>query len=175
MHDNLLTRILGSVALIASILWFGTAFSAQVVAYDLFVTGTPDLRTLDASVQIHTIRIVSNLVAVSAGALLVAVPALVIFLRLRRALFAVRGYYMMAVALGVAGAPAAMYAAMRGWTLYSMFADHTQASVDLLPSVMPVFMTMYTTQGWTHFVAEIVYVTIMAVFVLRPLHKSENA
>jgi hypothetical protein len=40
---------------------------------------------------------------------------------------------------------------------------------------MPVFMTMYTTQGWTHFVAEIVYVTIMAVFVLRPLHKSENA
>ncbi|MFM8568262.1 MAG: hypothetical protein ACKOB6_01440 [Candidatus Kapaibacterium sp.] len=175
MHDSSSTRILGAVALIASIIWFGTAFSAQVVAYDLFITGTPELRTLDAATHVHTIRIVSNLAAVSAGALLVAFPALVVFLVRRRSQFAVRGYYMMAVALSVAGVPAGIYAAMRGWMLYSMFPDHTQATVEVLPGVMPVFMTMYTTQGWTHFVSEVVYVTIIAVFVLRPLHKSANA
>lgn len=170
-NASMFTRILGAIAVIASILWFGTTFSAQIAAYDLFVTGTPDLRPMDANLQLHTIRIVSNMSAAAAGAFVVALPAFFIFMLRQRPVFSTRGYYMMAVALAVALIPTAAYSAWQGWSLYNMFPDHTLAMPDLLPQVLPVFTSMYTTRGWTHFVSETVYITIVAVFVLRPLVK----
>ncbi|MFN5865710.1 MAG: hypothetical protein ACK45R_01795 [Candidatus Kapaibacterium sp.] len=168
----LFTRIVGTIAVIASILWFGLTFSSQIAAYDLFVTGTPDLRPLDTTLQLHTIRIVSNMTAGAAAAFVVALPAFVVFMIRRRPVFASRGYYMMAVALAVALIPTAAFSAWQGWSLYTMFPDHTLAMPEVLPQVLPVFTSMYTTRGWTHFVSETVYITIVAVFILRPLLKA---
>lgn len=168
----LFTRIVGTIAVIASILWFGLTFAAQIAAYDLFVTGTPDLRPMDANLQLHTIRIVSNMSAAAAGAFVVALPAFIIFMLRQRPVFSTRGYYMMTVALAVALIPTAAFSAWQGWSLYTMFPDHTLAMPDLLPQVLPAFTAMYTTRGWTHFVSETIYVTIIAVFILRPLVKA---
>lgn len=170
----LVTRIVGTIAVIASILWFGMTFTAQIAAYDLFVTGTPDLRPMDTALQLHTVRIVSNMTAGAAAAFAVALPAFIVFMLRQRSVFASRGYYMMAVALAIALIPTAAFSAWQGWSLYSMFPDHTLAMPQMLQQVLPVFTSMYTTRGWTHFVSETVYVTIVAVFILRPLQKASR-
>ena len=168
------TRLAGAVAMVSSVIWFGTSFSAQMVAYDLFITGTPDLRPLDATIQVHTIRIVSNLLVVHAGAFVVLVPSLLWFFLRRTSVFASRAYYIMALVLCVFAVPGSAYTALQSWNLYQLFGDHTQAGAEHLERILPAFMRYYTTNGWMNFVSMAMYCTIIVVFVLQPLVKRER-
>lgn len=109
MKSSVTLSILAFISAISAAVWFGLSIAAQSMAYDLFVTGTSDLRQMDQNLQLNTIRVLSGLLVNAGICYALLIVSIKLYLWLQRSSFKRNGYLMMCMFLYVLSVPFGLY------------------------------------------------------------------
>ena len=173
MKSSGVLSILALISAISAAVWFGLSIAAQSLAYDLFVTGTSDLRTMDLSLQLNTIRLVSNLLVMAGFAYAILIVSIKLYLWLQRSTFKRNGHLMMCMALYVVSVPFGLYYSWLALQLYWLVGDHYSIAGINATSVIPAFTKLFTKQEWLNFLSLASFASITAILIFKPLQRKD--
>ena len=173
MKSSALLSILALISAISAAVWFGLSIAAQSIAYDLFIGGTSDLRSMELSLQLNTIRLVTNLLVMAASAYAVLIVSVKLYLWLQRSSFKRNGYLMMCMALYIVSVPFGLYYSWLALKLYWLVGDHYSVAGISASTVLPAFTTLFTKQEWMNFLSLASFVAITSILIFKPLQRKD--
>jgi hypothetical protein len=162
-------KILLSLCALASALWFGGTVAQNIVAYDLFVTGTAQLKTLDVTLQMNSFRIVSNISVYCIGAFAIGSFSFLLYCIMQRATFKSRGYLLMCCILTVISIVLVAIPSATDYAIYSSFPDHYALTALPASEVKDLFVKRYTEQSPYSMLSILTAASVALFFVFQPL------
>ena len=172
MKSSGVISFLALISAISAAIWFGLSLASQSIAYDLFTTGTKDLRQMDLALQLNTIRLVANTLVTAGIAYAVMAVSVKLYLWLQRANFKRDGYLMMCMFLYVVSVPLGLWYAWLSLKLYWIVGDHYSIAGMHAETAIPAFQQLFTTYSWMIFLSLGSFVTMIALLILKPLRRT---
>lgn len=171
---TLTDKLIATTIALCGCLWIGGSVARLLTGYDIFVAGTPDLKTMDTALQLNTIHISIIIARMCTGAYMLMIAATVAALIRAGGGIKARGYAFMAAMLVLLALPAEAY--LLHFDRAHIFYDFFGSSTALTQSdIQSWFLPRMTKLSPLALLSLLAHLTAAGIMAWRPLDKSGSA